>query len=395
MTMSERTPSMQVPDLGELSSVQALFECSAPYDDFSGTDSLFIRAMGEIVQWHKKRNPFYATCLEGSDFASRPPISVEECGDIPWVLASFFKSHETLSVLRSAVKVSLTSSGTTGQKSQVFFDEWSLGAPQVMIDRIFGHYGWVTKDTPVDYLLYTYESEPDTKLGTSATDHYLCKFAPAKNTVFALKRNGSGGHDFDVFGTIASLKESERSGRPLRIFGFPAFLHFTLKKMKDLGERPLRLSPESLIFLGGGWKGYAGQGIHKRELYANVTAMLGIPDERLRDGFGSVEHCIPYIECRNHNFHVPIWSRVFIRDLKTLKVLPEGENGFLHFLTPFATSMPNHSVLMGDLASLHSARECGCDVRTPYFKVHGRAGTSKNKSCAIAAAELLSRETIR
>ena len=159
--------------------------------------------------------------------------------------------------------------------------------------------------------------------------------------------------------------------------------------MKKLGIPPLKLHPESLVFLGGGWKGNADKQISKEELYSLIEEMLGIPNNRLRDGFGSVEHCVPYIECSNHEFHVPVWSRVFIRDVETLKALNYGEKGFLHFISPYITSMPAHSVIMGDMASLHEAKSCGCGSPTPYFRIHGRAGISKNKSCALAASELL------
>ena len=117
--------------------------------------------------------------------------------------------------------------------------------------------------------------------------------------------------------------------------------------------------------------------------------MLGIADERIRDGFGSVEHCVPYVECSRHHFHVPAWSRVFIRDVGTLEPLGFGQQGFLHFVSPYMTSVPAHSVMMGDLASLYPGSDCGCGISSPFFVVHGRAGTSRNKSCAVAAAELL------
>ena len=105
-----------------------------------------------------------------------------------------------------------------------------------------------------------------------------------------------------------------------------------------------------------------------------------------------VEHCIPYIECQFHQFHVPVWSKVFIRDVKNLVPLPYGQKGFLHFVSPYITSVPAASVLMGDLASLHEGSQCPCLLETPYFIVHGRAGLSNNKSCAVAAAELLGKE---
>ena len=117
--------------------------------------------------------------------------------------------------------------------------------------------------------------------------------------------------------------------------------------------------------------------------------MLGIPNHRLRDGFGSVEHCIPYIECREHRFHVPIYSKVLIRDLKTLENVGYGNPGFLQFISPYITSAPANAVTMGDLAILNMGDTCGCGLKTDWFEVLGRAGISKNKSCAIAAAELL------
>jgi hypothetical protein len=90
-----------------------------------------------------------------------------------------------------------------------------------------------------------------------------------------------------------------------------------------------------------------------------------------------------------HNLHVPSWSRVLIRSVRTLEPLPYGESGYLQLLSPYITSVPAQSVLMGDLASLHPAEECGCGLPTPWFVVHGRAGVSRNRSCAIAAAEML------
>jgi phenylacetate-coenzyme A ligase PaaK-like adenylate-forming protein len=317
--------------------------------------------------------------------------TIEDLVRLPMVPANFFKLHEVVSVPRSAISLHLTSSGTTGQKSQMFFDNWSIKSAQRMVDWIFAHYGWITPADPANYLLYSYQTEADSKLGTAFTDHYLCKYAPIRDVFTALRLTGEGGHEFDCFGTIAALEKFAASGLPVRIFGFPAFLYFTLDRLEKLGIAPMKLHPESLVFLGGGWKGHADKAIEKNDLYARVTRQLGIPDERLRDGFGSVEHCIPYIECRNHQFHIPVWSRVFIRDVRTFEPLSIGERGFLNLVSPYITSVPAHSVLMGDLASLHEAAECGCGLTTPYFVVHGRAGTSKNKSCAVAAAEMLRR----
>jgi hypothetical protein len=204
-----------------------------------------------------------------------------------------------------------------------------------------------------------------------------------------LKLTGEGGHEFDCFGTIEKFIEFANAGLPVRLFGFPTFFYFALERMKKLGIKPVKMHPDSMVFLGGGWKGNASVQIAKEDLYQLANDMLGLDQERMRDGFGSVEHCIPYIECKNHEFHIPIWSRVFIRDMETLEVKNFNQPGFLHFISPYITSVPAHSVIMGDIATLHEASTCSCGIDTPYFKIVGRAGNSKNKSCAIAASELL------
>jgi phenylacetate-coenzyme A ligase PaaK-like adenylate-forming protein len=374
-----------------MENIQKLCELKSPFQVTEESDGLFLRGMRENIDWHAANNQFFAKLIQSRNFQAKDLQSINDIANVPFVVANFFKAHEELSVPKEKISVHLTSSGTTGQKSQIFFDDWSLGAPQQMIDFIFEENDWIS-DKPANYLLYSYETEADSKLGTAYTDNFLCKYAPLNSVFYGLRLTGGGGHEFDVFGCIEKLTEWAREGKPVRIFGFPAFLHFTLARMKELNMAPLKLSPDSLVFLGGGWKGHADKAIDKLDLYRSVTEQLGIPDKRVRDGFGSVEHCIPYVECEHHQFHVPVWSKVFVRDVKTLEPLPYGEQGFLHLVSPYITSVPACSVLMGDLASLHAGSQCACPVETPFFVIHGRAGLSKNKSCAVAAAELLGRE---
>ena len=380
------TNELMVPDKTRLASVQKVcLDFKHPYDSMLDVD--FLQSMRDVTAWHMEKSLFYRKLAEQENFTPALIKTKTDLARIPAVLAHFFKEHEVLSVPREDVALHLTSSGTTGQKSQVFFDNWSIKAPQTMLDRIFEHYGWVTPEQKVNYLLYTYETEEGSKLGTAYTDHYLCKYAPADEVSIALRLQGDGSHSFDFSGVLAALRRFETAGLPVRIFGFPAFLAETLERMDKLGLT-LKLHPDSLVFLGGGWKGKASKAIPKKELYAQATRVLGIPDERLRDGFGSVEHCIPYVECAHHEFHVPVWSEVIIRDVKTLEPIIDGV-GFLSFVSPYMTSMPAHAVVMGDLASLHA--NCPCGNARPFFRLQGRAGTTQNKSCAIAAAEILGR----
>ncbi len=382
---------LAVPDRAALDEVQRLCEIDDPYAHGPEFDALFVRALAQSARWHRDRSPFYRQLLRSRGFAPEDLRSMDDAARLPFVLANFFKTHEVLSVPPEQVAARFTSSGTSGQKSQMFFDRWSLGAGQRMLDRVFAHFGWIEPASPVRYLLLSYETGADEGLGTAYTDNYLCRYAPAREVFHALRRDGRGGHEFDAFGAIERLERWAAEGLRVRVFGYPAFLQFTLERLRDLRRPPLRLHEKSLVFLGGGWKGHAERAISKEELYAEASRRLGIADERLRDGFGSVEHPIPYVECARHRFHVPVWARVFIRDARSLEPVGFGRPGLLHLVSPYITSSPAHSVLMSDLATLRPGAECGCGIATPFFVVHGRAGVSKNRSCAIAAAELLAR----
>ena len=377
------------PDPVRLAAAAELCTLPNPYRHDAAGDALFVRAMREICAWHIARCSYYARLAELLNFAPARLETVADCATIPPIHANFFKAHEVLSIDPAAVTTHLTSSGTTGQKSQMFFDAWTLGVGQDMVARIFARYGWHTPDRPVNYLIFNYEPVTGSKVGTAFTNQFLARFAPANRVAYALRHIGGGRHEYDPFGCIRTLQDYAGEGLPVRLLGFPAFLHATLERMRALDlDRP-RLHPESLVFFGGGWKKDAQRAVPKAELYALIEEWLGIPHIRIRDGYGAVEHSVPYIECDRHRLHVPSYSRVFARDVATLEPLGPGRTGFLHAVSPYITSVPAHSVLMGDLIQWRPGEDCGCGLSTPYFELLGRAGTSKNRSCAMAAAELL------
>lgn len=358
--------------------------------DQAGSSDIFMEAMRDCVKHHMENNEFFRNYMNEQGLDPDTLQSEEDLRNIPFIHANFFKKYEVLSVPRKDIVFYATSSGTGGQKSQMFFDKDTQDFGNAMIENEFRYFGFLS-DKPTNYLLFTYEPAQVSKnLGTAQTDMGLLSYAPVNETFFALRYNGQG-HDFDVYGTIHALEEYEKQGLPVRIFGFPSFLYFTVRQMRETGHRPLKLNTESMTMLGGGWKGYADKQISKAELYAMVEEMLGIPAENCRDGYGSTEHSVPYFECPHHHFHIPVYSRMIIRDVETLEPLPYGEAGFANFITPHLMSVPAVSVLMGDMAVMHPAEECGCGINTPFMEIIGRAGTSTAKSCAITASELLKR----
>ena len=380
---------IMIPEMNTLSSVYEFCMLDKPYEININTDKLMIEAFKEIINWHTQHNQFYCKFLNANDFSVNDLNSVEDLHKLPFLHANFFKLHEIPSIEQEKIFLRLTSSGTTGQKSQMFFDEWSIKIARRMVDTIFDYYGFNTPEQEVNYLLYAYEPVENLAVGTTNTNVFLTSYAKPKHIRFALRNYGNGKHEFDFFGTAETLIKYQEEGIPVRIFGFPAFMYFTLAKMKELGYSDLKLHPESFVSFGGGWKGFSDKAITKEELYSMIQKQLGIIDSRIRESYGSVEHSIPYVECPNHNLHVPVWSKLYIRDVKTLEVLGYNQTGYMQFVTPYITSVPAMSVLMGDLGEMYSGDSCGCGLETPFFVIKGRAGISQNKSCAVSAAELL------
>ncbi|SCY44474.1 LuxE/PaaK family acyltransferase [Alkaliphilus peptidifermentans] len=368
---------------------EKLFAYNNIYDQ-EGSNDLFCEAMKESIQHHSSHCQLYQRFLEAKRFYVECIKSVDDCKKIPAIPAHFFKYHEVLSINKDDIEVHATSSGTEGQKSQIFLDSDSIKLGTKMAIKAMKYHGLISL-IPTNYLMLGYEPKEGNEMGNTKVAMGMTRFAPAKEKVFALRAMGDR-YEVDYFGIINALKRFNKQKLPVRIMGFPSYLYMLLKMMKDSGIKPLRLNKRSLVLTGGGWKKFDDIMIDKKELYQMVEEFLGIPSKNCRDFYSAVEHSVAYPECENHHMHVPIWSRVIIRDVKSLEPLGFNQPGFLSFISPLVSSMPISSIVMGDMAVLKDGKDCGCGIVTPYFEIIGRMGTSKARSCAVAASEYMKGE---
>lgn len=253
-----------VPD-----SVQRFCAHTTPYLPEAHTDAQFIAAMRDLTRWHQQRSPWYRALLAQQGVQVDALATLDDLVALPPVHANFFKQHEVLSVPEDAVALHLTSSGTTGQKSQMFFDAFTIGNARRMVDDVMQARG-VASSAPANYLVNAYEPYEGLRVGTSNTNQYLMRYAPPAKVFWSLRAVGEGQHEFDAFGALAALQDYAQDGVPTRIIGFPAFLHFALQRMQRLGMAPLRLPEGSCVIFGGGWKGHADQAIAKDALHASI-----------------------------------------------------------------------------------------------------------------------------
>jgi len=365
---------------------EKLFRYKKIYD-LEGSEDLFLAAMRESVEHHGSHCAFYKELIQAKGYTADQLKKIEDIASIPAIPVDFFKTHEIRSIEKAEIKIHATSSGTMGQKSQIFIDKSTLKLGTRMIIKAMFYHKFVSI-IPTNYLIFGYEPKAGNEMGNVKVLTGMTRLAPAKEKVFAIRPIGDTYH-IDYFGVMSALKRYARQKLPVRIMGFPSYLYMMLTTMKEMKMSPLKLSKKSIVFTGGGWKKYNDMAIQKEVLYALVEEMLGIPAKNCRDFYSAVEHSVAYPECRHHHMHVPIWSRVLIRDVNTLKPLGFNQAGFLNFVSPLVSSMPLSSVLMGDMAVLRDGTQCGCGITTPYFEILGRAGTRASKTCATSAGELL------
>ncbi len=361
-----------------------LFLKRDPYKRTEKTSLDFVCAVREQVEFHRDHCEAYARILEKRGFAPSDIRTEDDIRRIPPLPTLFFKRNKLFSMPEEALAVRAESSGTKGSRSTVGLDRGSLVLGVRMMLRFF-RFHKVISLLPVHYIMLGYEPSAHADMGAIKTAHGTTKFAPALSRTYCLKDNGTG-YDLDLDGVCDRLIRFGKKHAAVRFVGFPAYMYFIAKKLRERGEK-LTLAGRSMVILGGGWKQFAGDEIDRDEFFSLLEDTLGIRRDRVKEFYSAVEHPLAYTKCKNGHFHVPLYSRVIVRDVETLDPVPDGAEGLLSFVSPLVQSMPLTSVVTDDIAVLHHD-ECGCGNPAPYFELLGRAGVGGIITCAAQAADL-------
>lgn len=347
------------------------------FDQSDEAKAAFRSDLMAVLDLHKLNNPYISHKYKNFDTA----LLNSEQGiiDLPFIHVNLFKNSHFQSCPDEAVELTLTSSGTGGQKSQMILDKDSLENVKDIAYQVYDDLG-VVNDKTYNYLCFTYDPAIANDLGTAFTDELLTSFTKKNEVFYTFQHNGEE-FVFEKKKTVAKLIEFSHSEFPTRILGFPAFLYEIIKEF----DLKLDLGSDSWLLTGGGWKGKQDKEIPKYDFKQHIYKQLGIPVENIRDLFGMVEHGIPYVECDQGKFRVPNHARVIVRDHKTLKALPYGEIGILQFICAYNTSYPSFSYLSTDKGILLKS----VDNLGDELVLLGRAGITKHKGCALKAMEIM------
>lgn len=364
-----------------------LFKLKNPYD-LDSSNELFLKAMQENCAFQYEKCTDYKRILDEKGFHPRELKEYTDIEKLPFIPTLYFKQHALFSMSKRRMLIKATSSGTSGKKSQMGFNFRSLYRGLRMVLTVGKYHGlWSLK--PTHFLIFGYEPHRKNKIVFSKTAYGFTYFAPALSRTYALKYSKEG-YRLDLESLKQKFLKYSKSKFPVRTIGFPAYTYFLLKQMKEEGIC-VKLPKGSVLTLGGGWKEFYAQRVSKEEFYALVEEVLGVDEQHIIEFFGAVEHPILYTDCRCHHFHVPVYSRVIIRDVDNLEPVENGQVGLVNLITPMVDSVPILSVMTDDLGILH-AEGCPCGEKSPWLEILGRVGIKDIVTCAAGAGELLKQQ---
>lgn len=368
--------------------VDRLIANAAAFDHGEAADMQFMHAMRSNFRRHYRHCALYARWC---DLCGVGPGDVRVFDDIlriPYIFVTNFKRRKFVTGSEDRIRLVLTSSGTGGEKSAIYLDTASLSRIKQIVHHIYDALGMVTRGVPTNYLCFTYDPRVARDLGTAFSDRLLTRLTDVGRVYYALRwRAATQAFELDRRGCRNALERFSQDGRPLRILGFPALIWDVLEELCERDGRRFRFGPHSYIITGGGWKDKSDREIPKQHFRHTVGEWLGIPPSNVRDLYGMVEHGVPYCECEYGEMHVPIYSRVVVRDPGTLAILPHGKLGILHMMTPYLNSFPALSLLTSDVGRLYPT--CRCGRNAPRLELVGRGGVTRHRGCAITALESL------
>lgn len=342
-------------------------------------NKFLVERFKELIQFHSLNCEQYRQILSALDVNLNNINSLE---DVPFFPARLFKQLELRSVPLGEVIKTMTSSGTSGQRtSRIFLDRKTAAQQTRILSKVVGDF--IGKKRLPLVILDTSAVVKDRALFSARGAGILGFSMFGSKKIFALDEN--------MFLDESSLVRflSENHGQKIMLFGFTymVWLHF-IQVLEKSNFRP-DLSKGILIH-GGGFKKLADQAISKSEFKYRLNNVCGISHENIHDYYGMVEQTGSiYMECEQGHLHASIFSDVIIRRANDFSVADFGEKGIVQVLSILPQSYPGHSLLTEDEGICIGEDDCPCGRLGKYFQIEGRLQSSEIRGCSDTYANSL------
>lgn len=328
------------------------------------------QALSDLTRHHFDKCDLYKKMMDARSYDVN---NIKSYLDIPFLPVRLFKDLELLSIDKTEVVKTMTSSGTTGQSvSKIFLDKETSSNQQKILVKIVS-----------------------SLLGSKRLPMLILDSPAVIKDRAMFSARGAGILGFSMFGSdkLYALNENmelaiddirifleKHSGENILMFGFTFMIwqHFYKELIKS-GYTP-DLSNGILIH-GGGWKKLLGESVSPKEFKKCLNDVCQIT--RVHDYYGMVEQTGSiYIECEEGHLHAPIFSDVIMRRYTDFSVCDIGEKGIIEVVSVLAKSYPGHAILTEDEGVVLGEDDCPCGRLGKYFKVDGRLKNAEIRGCS-------------
>ncbi len=346
---------------------------------------LFSEALYESFNHHLSNNDLFKKFCESKNFKLKNNIKNIE--DYPYLPVKIFKNKKLVSVPNKDLKITLSSSATTGVPSQVGLDSVTTKRQAIVAANVISDY--LGKNRRPFVILDenpAVSNSKDISARAAATMGFLMF---SSNPEYFLK-NVEKQLYLDIEKFNKSIGEFENLKKEICIFGFTFVLYKNvLKPLKEKGIK-FKLPPNSKIAHIGGWKKLENEKVTKEKFLEDAIEIFGVEKKNIFDFYGFTEQMgLLYVSSGELAKITPIYSEIIIRDFQTLKPVKDGEKGLIQILTPIPHSYPGISILTEDVGRIVGRGKDKTGRFGTHFEIIGRANQAETRGCGDIMSEFM------
>lgn len=331
---------------------------------------LYKEALSSLTDYHYEQCWQYKKILDVLGFSKN---SISEIEKVPFIPVRLFKEYELVSVEKSQIVKTMTSSGTSGQSvSKIYLDKVTSTNQTKVLTKLVSSF---TGKKRLPLLIIDTSAVLKNRNLFSARGAGILGFSMlGYDVTYAL--------DDDMQLNCNRVDEflEKHKNESILLFGFTFIIWEYF--YNDLKKAGMTLPLDKGIMLhGGGWKKLIEYAVDNNKYKECIYEVSGI--KKIYNYYGMVEQTGSiYMECEAGHLHASVFSDVIIRDHRDFSPLPAGQEGLVQLLSLLPISYPGHSILSEDIGEILGEDDCSCGRKGKYFKISGRIKNAEIRGCS-------------
>ena len=332
-------------------------------------NALYNEAVNDLTTFH------YENCLQYKkilDLLGFNPKHKKSITDLPFLPIRIFKNYNLLSIEKSKIIKTMSSSGTSGQNvSKIFLDKVNaINQTKVLKNIVTDFLG--NKRLPM--IVIDTGSVIKNRSQFSARGAGILGFSIfGKEIIYALDDK----MNLDINALITFCKKYEN--QKIFLFGFTSIIwDYFYEPLISSGVK-IKIK-KAIIVHGGGWKKLFVKEIDNKTFKNKMKNICGV--QNVFNYYGMVEQTGSiFMECEAGFLHCSNYSDIIIRR-DDFSICENKETGLIQLISLLPGSYPGHSLLSEDVGEIIGEDNCSCGRLGKYFIVHGRVKNAELRGCS-------------